>query len=203
MFFEPGGKAISGVKKVDVPSWAVALEYLTLLEKNPSYCDLVIIDTGYMAYERCFEYSLKKMGITTPQDKNRGTAWKFIDKEFRDFHIRLTNAGKSFGVAAHSEIKEVQKRDGTKYDKLSIQLGGQATRFYTAIVDVIAYYQYDDEGGRMLTIRGDSHIEAGCRLDKNFLDAKTRLPLINIPMGKSPQEAYRNLLSAFGNKLSV
>jgi hypothetical protein len=196
--FEPGGRALS-IKQAFMKDWETALQYLALLEKSKGYCKTVIMDTGYMAYERCFEYCLRKMGIIDPKDKSFGSAWKLIDKEFRNFHLRLYSLGLCLGVTAHSEIKEVQTREGVKYDKLVTQLSAQANRYYCGTMDVVGYYQYDTDGKRVLTIRGDTFVDAGSRIKGHFLYKGTQEPIINIPMGSSEEEGYANLVKAFNN----
>jgi hypothetical protein len=198
--FEPGGRSLS-IKQAFMKNWDTALGYLALLEKNKNYCKTVIIDTGYMAYERCFEYCLRKMGIIDPKDKAFGSAWKLIDKEFRDFHLRLFSLGCCIGVTAHSEIKEVQTREGVKYDKLVTQLSAQANRYYCGTMDVVGYYQYDQSGGRVLTIRGDTFVDAGSRIKGHFYYKGTQEPIINIIMGKTEKEAYTNLVKGFNNEI--
>jgi hypothetical protein len=199
LFFEPGGKALR-LKSRYMESWEDFLHAISLLEKNPGYCKTVIIDTGFMCYERCFEYCKKKLGLEDIRDEAWGGGWKVIDAEFRAAHERLFALGLSFQVTAHTEIKHFKKKDGTEYDKLTTQLGGQATRFYNGIVDIISYYQYGNGGRRVLTIRGSDHVEAGSRVEGHFKFADGS-PIDDIPMGNSPEEAFRNLQLAFDNKL--
>lgn len=201
LMFEPGGKALN-IRQVAVPTWDHFMEYISLLEKNPGYCKTVVIDTGYMAYESCLVASCKELGIQDPRDEAWGKAWKFIDKKFREAHQRILNLNLGFIVTAHSEVKTIQRRDGTSYDKLSTQLSAQAFRFYCGVVDTIAYYQYGKNGERELTIRGDDHVEAGTRCKGHFLD-KNGKPNDTIPMGNSEEEAYKNLCLAFDNKLNM
>jgi hypothetical protein len=155
-----------------------------------------------MCYERCFEYCLRTLGLTSPRDEAWGSAWKFIDKEFRTAHTRLLNLGLGFIVTAHSELKEVQRRDGSAYNKLTTQLGGQATRYYSAVVDVIAYYAYDLHGNRELVLKGTGDLEAGSRIKGHFLSQNGE-PISAVSMGKSEEEGYRNFLAAFNNSLTV
>lgn len=199
LFFEPGGSALR-LKSRYMQSWEDFLHAITLLEKNPGYCRTVIIDTGFMCYERCFEFVKKKLNLEDIRDEAWGNGWKAIDAEFRAAHERLFALGLSFQVTAHTEIKHFKKKDGTEYDKLTTQLGGQATRFYNGIVDIIAYYQYGNGGTRVLTIRGSDHVEAGSRVEGHF-EYPNGSPIMDIPMGNSPAEAFANLQKAFDNKL--
>lgn len=200
LMFEPGAKSLS-VRQAYCESWRHAREYVKLLESKKNYCKTVIIDTGYMAYERCFEWCLKELDITDPRDKGWGAGWKFIDREFRELHHRIFKSGFAFGVTAHSEEKQMQNKDGTTYIKLSTQLGNQAFRFYAGIVDVIGYYNYNAEGNRILTIQGDATLEAKNRIEGHFRNPDGS-QIAEIPMGRNKEEAYKNLMLAFNNKLT-
>lgn len=201
MFFEPGGKSIAQRQKY-VPDWNAALEVLEQLEANPSYCKLVVIDTGFAAFERCYDYALDTLGLDKPSDGDWGEAWKVMDKEFKKFHERLFALGLGFIVTAHSELVTVKKKNGLEHTKLRTMLGKQAWRFYNGIVDVIAYYEYDADKNRVLTIRGNADLEAGCRISDHFRFSDNDKPVEMIPMGEDEKEAFHNFKAAFENKLS-
>lgn len=200
MFFEPGGKSITARQKY-IPSWRDALKVLDELEANPSYCKLVVIDTGFAAFERCFDYALEELKIDKPSDGDWGEAWKRMDKEFKNFHERIFAMGLGFIVTAHSELVTIKKKSGLEQTKIRTMLGKQAWRFYNGIVDVIAYYEYDCDGGRQMTIRGNADLEAGCRISNHFRYADTKEMIESIPMGSSEEEAYTIFQKAFENKL--
>ena len=198
--FEPGGRSLS-VRQVAVPTWDAFLGYLKLLEATPNYCKNVVIDTGYQAYEKCLDYVCRVRGISHPSDEEWGRGWDMVRKEFTQAHDRIFNLGMGFIVLAHSEVKEVQRRDGTKYHKLSVQLGGAPFKFYAGVADIIAYYQYADNGQRELTIRGDAFIEAGCRTATAFKYTDGS-EVVHVPLGnKGPKSSYQILVNAFNNKL--
>lgn len=206
--YDPKNKGLQ-LLQVYIPSWEHANKGVELLDKklksNPKYCSMIIIDTGFMCYERCYQYMMKKMGISTAQGQNdRGVAWKEISREFMEYHDRIfTLCNKydlGFGVTAHAEVKEIKRKDGTTYDKLTTQLGAQAFKFYNGLVDIIAFFQYNRKGERVLTIQGDSLVEAGARIDEHFFYTNG-IRIVDIPMGSSSKQAYENLLKAFNNEL--
>ena len=194
MMFEPGGKSLS-IRQAAIPTWEHFVRYIDLLENDRNYCKTVIIDTGSIAYQRCMEHVCKVNRISHPSDEEWGKGWDMVKKEFQKQHERLFYLGVGFVVLAHSEIKSLQKRNGDNYHRLSMELSGASFKYYAGIVDIIAYYQYDNNDDRVLTIRGDSHIEAGCRLKHNFIN------IDNIPMGDSEEQAYSNIVKAFNNQL--
>jgi len=200
LFFEPGGRA-QKLRARFVNSWDEFLQYITLLESKPDYCRTVVIDVGGKCYDLAFEYACRKLGIEHPQDDaGGGKGWKTVEKTFIEAHNRLFALGVGIVVLAHSEVKEIRRKDGSKYDKFTLQLGAQPFRYYAGTFDTIAYYQYDDDGNRILTIRGDANIEAGTRCRDNFLYTDG-MPVVHIPMGTNSDEGYKNLVNAFNNKL--
>ena len=201
--FEPAGRSLQ-CKRVQVNNWAELKAYLVLLEKDPSYCDTIVIDNANMCYNQCFEAKCAEVGLKSPRDAegwDMPMLWKSIDREFFEVHQRLFGLGKGVVITAHAEVREFQKRDGTKTHKLSVDLGKQAFRFYAGVVDLIAYYNYDDAGGRQLTIRGDGNVEAGCRISGHFM-LPDGVQMHDVPMGDVNEvDAFKRFEQAFHNKL--
>lgn len=204
IFCEPGGISISS-KKVNISSWEDFKKIVYLLESEPDYCRTVIIDTGYMAYEWCYDFCLRSMNLTSPRDEAWGTAWKFIEREFRTEQMKILNAGFGLGVTAHTEMKTLKTRQGVEYEKLTVQLGGQATKFYNAFADIIVHIQYDERGERELVIRGDNTVEAGTRTSQNFLYTDgsriKSIPFDFTDESIPEKSAYKRYNDAFYNKL--
>lgn len=202
LFCEPGGKSIRA-KKVDIRSWEDFTKVVFLLESNPSYCKTVVIDTGYMLYEYCYAFMLEKFNIEHPNDEAWGNAWKFIEREFRTEQSKIIDAGFGLGITAHTEIKTVRNRQGIEVQKLAIQLGSQATKFYNAFADIIVHYQYDENGNREMVIRGDNTIEAGTRTTDSFLYTDgTRIKTLPMEFSEFPNpeaKAFELFTKAFNN----
>lgn len=199
LMFEPGAKGLA-LRKREVSSWEEFEEYVTLLEKTPKYSSLNVIDTGGAAYEMALGAVKKLFGLDDIRDKAWGGGYVEVRQRFESLHNRLLRTGAGFGVTAHSEVKRVEPKFGPAYDKLSIQLSKQAFNYYAGVVDNICYYHYDENGARILTIRGDEGVEAGTRCQGRFLYPDGE-PIKHIPMGNSPAEGYANLVRAFENRL--
>lgn len=199
LMFDPLNKGLS-IYQRHVASWNQFLKYIDLLEANPGYCKMVVIDTGYMAYEMCWAHVCKEHGVKDPRDKGWAVVWKDIARQFMEAHERILNLGLGMAITAHSDVKEITRKDGTSYNKLSTQLGGAAFKYYNGLVDIIAYYTYANDGKRELLIRGDSLVEAGTRIEKHFQFTNGE-PIDIIQMGKSPEQAFANVMEGFNNKL--
>lgn len=206
LMFEPGAKALS-IRQNPVPTWVHAKKYLQLLgdDANSSKPKIktVVADTIDIAYQLCFSYMCQKQGIQHPHDQDDfGKSWGEIRKEFQAWVTGLLALNKGVFFLSHADFRVFTRRDGTKYDTLAPSLTGQAMQVVKGLVDNIFYYGYEGEG-RVLVLRGDESLDAGTRLEENFLTKVKRRPLRSISMGDSKQEAYANLLAAYNNKSLV
>jgi hypothetical protein len=113
--------------------------------------------------------------------------------------MRLANVGVSFVVLAHDRLYEVKRENGTTYDRMIPVMSGQTEEYYAGVVDIIGYYHMVG-GQRFLRIRGDSTVQAGCRLEAGNAFTTTRgAQVVRIPMGNSSEEAWQNIKIAFRN----
>jgi len=196
LMFEPGGKGLRLYQR-PIKSWREFLAYLDLLEKDKKF-RTVIVDTVDRAYDLCFEYMCEKLVITHPQDENDfGKAWGEIKKEFASAIDRLLKLDKGVFFTSHAQEKEVRPRKGEKFERLMPTMASQAYKYLVGIIDVVAYYGFDGKE-RVLTIRGDDYVGAGCRLEENFVTPGGEF-VEQIPMGGSSKEAWENFNNAFKN----
>lgn len=198
LFFEPGGKALSGLYAVPVNSWADFKRYLKLLRTDTRFKNIVI-DTADLAYRRCSAYVCARMGIEHPSDEGYGKGWDRVKDEFLTSMSEVQNLGKGVVFIAHSTEKEVTSRNGEKFDRIVPQLPGQARDVLEGMVDIWVYYNYQAKR-RVLTVVGDELVAAGHRCENNFRYTDGS-PVTDVPAGKSAQQAYTNFVAAFENRL--
>lgn len=199
LMFEPGGRALSIFQRA-IPDWEYFQEYVKLLEKGDHDFRTVCVDTGQMSYDLAFEYACRVYGFQYPSESDYGKDWNKVKRTFQDPHRLLLSLGLGYVVIAHIVEKKIEPRNGPKFDAICPDLSGRAEKFYTGIIDNIAYYHYRGNK-RFLQIRGDDYVQAGTRCEENFLTPKGE-PVCMIPMGNSSKEAYQNLMKAFNNKQS-
>lgn len=194
--FEPGAKSLK-IAQNNVPSWD---DFLSLIDQLEEHDDIAttVIDTGALAYERCFEHICEKMGIEHPQDISYGKAWSAIKQEFNRAHTKLLSMGKGFVVTAHSTVVERETRSGTTFSQTVPDYPSAADKLYTGIIDTIGFYHYHGSE-RFLQIRGDDYVLAGTRCEDNFLTPDGE-QVYRVPMGNSSKEAFDNFVRAFNNK---
>ncbi len=194
---EPGGKALR-LKARMVRTWLEFKAYIDLLETDVDF-DTVVIDIVDFLYDMCFDYICQKNVVKHPNDANDyGDTWKQIAAEWRDELTRLM-ACKAVVFISHAVEKEQQLRSGLTANRIVPSMSKGAAGFVAGAVDTIAYYGYDGNDRRLI-IRGNELLDAGTRLEENFITTEG-YDVYSINMGSSAQEAYDNLVAAFDNEL--
>jgi len=197
--YEPGAKGLRVYATPVITSWDQQKHIVSQLEADPKAWNTLVIDPGNIAYKRCLDAVCRVKGIIHPGlQKDYGASWDAVNTEFQDLHSRVAALGLSFVVIAHNTEKETERRNGTKFQRTAPVMSGATEEFYAGVVDLIAYYHYSGRW-RFLMIRGDEDIQAKCRVDGHFITPNGE-PVIRIPMGESPQEAWLNIQQAFHNK---
>lgn len=176
-----------------------SLEQATKLKKFPY--DRVVLDAADLWYHMCMQYACEKLCISHPEDESYGKGWAAVRYEFTQAVDRLLRLPCGTWFLAHSAWREVVRRDKTKVEKLLPRLGGQAEEILNGKVDGWFGYDYDGDN-RILLLRGSETVGAGHRIDteENPHFRWAGESLMQIPMGKSPKDAYKNLTLAFDNK---
>lgn len=196
--FEPGDRALP-IRSTAVNDWAEAKAYLQLLEGESPEHETIVVDVVDVAYDMCMKYVCDKLVIDYPRDDDYGASWKAVRREWEGWMRRLLAIpGKAPVFLSHARFNSITRRDGTKIDILGPTTGGAAMGVVEGLVDTIAYYGYNGSK-RVLVIRGDEHIDAGTRLDVQFL-TKSGKQVRAIDMGGSKEDAYMAFLKAFSNR---
>lgn len=177
LMFEPGGKSLA-LYQEQMESWTKFVKYVTLLESSAGdEYSTIIIDTVDIAYDMCFDYMCKKMAITHPTDENDyGKSWGLIEKEFKFQMNKLLNLGKGVIFISHAKEQEIKTRLQGTFTRVVPTVPTQAARYFTGTADILAYYGYYGDD-RYLVIKGNDNIQAGCRLEHNFLLKEPQLEI--------------------------
>ena len=193
LFFEPGGKALS-LYATTIKNWKQFKELLVELETKKEY-KTIVIDTIDKCYDMCFHYVCKREGVKHPSDLKWGKGWAAIEQEFEDSMFRILRTGRGLLLTSHSEDKDIIDSVGDTRNMTAPTAGKPVLRFIRRYIDLILYYYYAKDGGRWIRVQGNSDVVAGSRIDGHFLG------ITKFNAGRSPEEAYRNLVKAFENKL--
>lgn len=205
--FEPGRRnlKIPMLPKPNEPplDWERLQAYLPLLiDKGVR----PIFDTVDRVYDACFQHICRKKNITDPNDLNDyGQTWRLIRDTFENFCNEFLFAGLPPIFISHARFRAIPTKSGSEAEQCIPTCKPAAWEYLRAVADFAWYYGYESRK-RVLWVRGNEWIWTGCGLDDVFLQpAKAKYrpnqPLNYIPMGKTPDEAYKNLKASFDNKI--
>jgi len=212
---EPGTKAIRVFQPLDkkghrkvIDSWQEFEGYVNgYLEYVGDRYGANCVDVADGAYELCFDYMCKNvLFVDHPQDANDyGKSWKEITKEFKRVMGKLIASPGGHVSLSHVKVRETEHWfTGDQWEQIKSSLSGAGHEYITATVDLWAYYGYF-RNERRLWITGNEKLDAGNRIQEmgRFRDKESGELINYIPMGKSAEEGYDNLLKAFENDLTV
>jgi AAA domain len=197
--FEHGAKFLR-IRQSQCFDWNSTLKVVEALERKPKgYAKNFVLDTGFKMYEHCFRWTVEDLGLTDIRDEGWGNGWTKVNQNFLEVNERILALGGGYIATCHTETSEMRSNNTVLF-KTKAELSKQAYRWFLSFVDIIAYYGYDQAGKRFIQIRGNSEVEVGSRPPENFL-YPDGTPIIKIPAGESPKEAFLNFKKAFHNEL--
>ena len=184
-------------------SWTTFRKALKELERlaaedNFPY-DRVVVDRCDLWFYQAERQTLLDNAITDMSDMPYGGAYRYLEQLFTDAVDRILRLPCGKWFICHSTWKEVETRGNEKIVKLLPNLNNRADSILNGKCDAWFAYAYKGEH-RVLVVQGDERTGAGHRIEGHFRTTDDE-PLVEIPMGTSPQEAYANLESAFNNEL--
>jgi hypothetical protein len=186
----------------EVPrKWAEFLTILKALEKAGSKLPYpaIVVDGCEEWFAMCQSYVCTMMGVDHPSDAKWGKGFSEVKSEFRDAVNRVLRLPCGHFFICHQKTVTIEDRNGVEIQRIVPALGTAAEEILNGKVDGWFYYHYDGSS-RHLRVRGSSEIGAGHRIKGHFL-TKTGEPLRDIPMGKSSDEAFKNFIAGFENRL--
>lgn len=195
---EPGNADHLECFKTDVGTWNQFEQILSLLEKNPTQYNTVIIDEIPNLFRYCTAAVLKELAIDSLGDAGWGKGWDTLRLKFSTAMSRLLCL--PFGVifTAHTVVKEFTDRSGNKRDRLEINASKMLNEFLDGCVNTWLVLLFNQNSERYAICQGDSFVKAFVGLEGRFRTTEGHL-LKNFPLGESPEEAYQNLIRASNN----
>lgn len=202
--FDPPQGSLA-IKQRHIADWKTLLAYVNKLEEVATSGKFPyktgVVDGADIMYQLAFDYVCGKKGVAHPTDIGgyEGSAvWKAIRNEFHGVHRRLMALPWAMRYICHSRWRDIKSRGGEKIEKLVPLLSGQAAEIIEGDIDIWAAMIYVGNE-RVLILEGDESIAAGQKFENQFRTPKGRA-IVEVPMGESPQESYRNLLNAWENR---
>lgn len=192
LMFEPGAKSLALYKK-DVSKWKQFTRTIDELASESHSYKTTVVDTFPAAFEMCQKHVCDMNGWEHPQDGPYGKGWSAV---YNEFSFQMQRLMKLTGVVfiAHAAEKDIEQLDDTVKTMIAPDMTGQAMKFISRIVDVIAYYYYAKNGNRYIRIKATEDVMAKNRIDGHFIG------ISKFPAGNSAEEAYANFVAAFNNE---
>lgn len=168
----------------DMETWDDFIDFIDMLEENRKdigdEIEIIAIDTVNIAYDKCKDYTLKRLGriagksYKRPQDVPHGQFYPERDKDFSEQLNRLNMLGFKPFFLTHSKIKTIQPNDETSqpYDVYTTTMEERCSNIVLPMVDYIIYGERKfiiNENGdkvptRAITTKGDPNLTAGNRV---------------------------------------
>lgn len=163
----------------------------------------VNVDTVDRLYEVCLKHVCEAKGIKHPsQIKNDyGGTWHEVKQTFEELLNELLYADMSLVLTSHARKREVNNKLGrAAYDLITPTCSDAPWTTCKAIVDLVIYYHYTDDGQRAMTIRGDDMVWSAQGLQGRFMDPDGN-PVKTLLGADSPEECFDILKKSFNNKV--
>jgi hypothetical protein len=184
--FEKGYQALK-VNAVDVNNFDEFEEIVNqLIEKKDQLPFKEIgIDTADILWDRAQEKVIEEWNIENPakrtkdisgvgakgkSDKGFGEGYSRAKKKIRDNIDKLMKAGYGIIALTHDKDKEIEQRDGLKYDQLVCSLPSSAREVFVNMADFHIFITIEKEKvnneiqtKRYIYFRTDGYVEAGSR----------------------------------------
>jgi hypothetical protein len=176
--FEKGYNALDGIHADDINEWEDFQELVEELveEKDEISYKVLAFDTvdvmGKLATSYVLKTQSRKDGkrYTAINDLAYGKGYELLEREMGEQIEKLDKAGYSLIFITHDKDKQFETREGLKYDKTTLSLGGRVRDLILNMVDFIVFIELSKElekgvavDKRYIYFRGDSGLEAGSR----------------------------------------
>jgi hypothetical protein len=187
------------ITQVDAPDYEHFSEWCRMLVEDKHKYDSVSVDTLPLVYKYAMAYTGKVKGFEHPHDeKDFGKSWGFVFDDFNRPIQLLLHSKLGVIFHAHEIDEEIETRDGSEFTRKKPEGSKQVWEFINANIENIWYFHVRGNT-RFLQVRGDDYAFACTAfVDKFYTPSDEQI--FAIPMGKSPEEGYKNLVKAFKNK---
>ena len=168
--FEPGYKAIPGIRAQDITSWAQVKQVQRQL-RDPKVKEAyksIVVDTVDIAAALCEKYVCSQAGVERLNDVPYGQGWTKVKKEFEETFRAIAQDGYALFFISHSKDKVFKAKDGTEYNQIVPSCPSTYNEIVKNMADIYAFAEkYLDEAGEnrvRLNLRSpDNRADTGCR----------------------------------------
>lgn len=181
MAFEKGYSFLPDINVVDIETWQEFVEYIDDLVEDAEGFKFLGLDTVDIAGKLCQEYVLKKASTKDGKryealaDMGFGKAYELLETEFSKQITRLEQAGFGLFFITHDKDRQVEEKNGMKYEKVQMSVAGRVGDYIKNSSDFIIFIDIQKEKvkqgkeskieeTRKMRFRGDGTTEAGGRI---------------------------------------
>lgn len=176
--FEKGYNALDGIFAEDINEWEDFIDLADDLieEKDEISFKILAFDTVDVMGKMATDYVLKTQSrkdnkrYTAINDLAYGKGYELLERTIGEEITKLDKAGFTLIFITHDKDKQFETREGLKYDKTTLSLGGRVRDLVLNMVDFICFIELGKElekgkavDKRYIYFRGDSGLEAGSR----------------------------------------
>lgn len=190
--FEPGFKAIPGIRAQEILSWGEFKKVLKQLNSPEvkSHYKCIIIDTVDIAIDLCEKSILNEHGVEKLTDIQWGEGSKALKKEIEQSFRSIAQMGYALFMISHSTIRPFTRPDGTSYDQIMPTVTTKLNTVVCGMADVYGYahksIDKDGNGRVVLTLRNnDDTISCGSR----FKYIQSEVPFTYDALAKAVSDA--------------
>ena len=161
-----GGLGGLNVYQEPMTSWETFLKYARAFLTEKHNYKAGCIDRVEVLFSMCQFYISKKHEIEHPSDMDWGKGWSLLHDEFMRPLMALSLSKFGLFTVSHDVERKIKTRTG-EYDKTMPSLAGSGPNSCYSIVisisDLIIHMDYDDNGRRILEIKGNKNLVAKSR----------------------------------------
>ena len=166
----------------------------------------VIFDNFKLVYQHASNHYCMKNGVDALKEmEDFGVSWNNVDSMYMDLFESIVVTGRGLGLITHQKENEIELPSGRMFTQIQPDLSGRPFQAVRQMTDFVFYLGKSDAGGRELTIRHDKNdIFYKCCTDEDqpHFFSPEGVPVKKISMGNSPQQAWKNLMLSWDNKVA-
>jgi hypothetical protein len=161
------GTSHLNVRRIRVTAWKDVLDAMATIQKQPSLCDTIVIDTADWAERLCVSHICAKAKNTSIEDFGFGKGYIYLAEEFAAMlHTlrELRDTGIHSVIVAHSTVKKLELPDqGGAYDHYELKCSRTVTPLLKEWADALLFINYKvlvstDKDGRSRAVGGKERI---------------------------------------------
>lgn len=195
--FETGNAKHLNARYIDIPDLKTLNEAKKMLLENKGKYKTLVIDEINILYELIMMKICKDNGIMDLQEIGFGRGWNAVRREFEGWIRFFQSLDVGVIYTGHNLVKTVQTKQRQEISSLESKLNKAVNEIMERYVHMWFCMLFDSNNNRILQVEGDGYVKAGHGLKEQHFQ---KVIEGQIPLGHSPQLAFRNFMLAWNNQ---